>query len=117
MSDYALDAVQWMEKNIQINQLENIEAKQINWHQLPPDLQADTLLLCDVNYDSNQFDALLKMIHQFLTKGTTILLATPQRLVGRSFINSLLEHVSVNEVLEMQQDEKLQLINVLVLVH
>lgn len=117
VSDYALDAVQWMEKNIQINQLENIVAKQLNWHQLPPDLHADTLLLCDVNYDSNQFDALLKMIHQFLAKGTTILLATPQRLVGRTFINSLLEHVSVNEVLEMQQDEKLQLINVLVLVH
>ena len=117
VSDYAADAVQWMEKNIQVNQLENITAKQINWHQLPTDLQADTLLLCDVNYDPNQFDALLKMIHHFLAKGTTILLTTPQRLVGRSFISSLLEHVIINDVLEIQQDEKSYLINVLVLVH
>ena len=117
MSDYAADAVQWMEKNIQLNQLENIQAKQINWNSLPPDLNADTLLLCDVNYDPNQFDALLKMIHLFLAKGTTILLTTPQRLVGRSFISSFLEYVVINEVLEIQQDEKLHLINVLVLVH
>ncbi|MEQ1624459.1 MAG: hypothetical protein ABL870_07200 [Sediminibacterium sp.] len=117
VSDYDADAVQWMEKNIQLNQLEKIQAKQINWHQLPTDLQADTLLLCDVNYDPNQFDALLKMIHLFLAKGTTILLTTPQRLVGRSFISSFLEQVVINEVLEIQLDEKLHLINVLVLVH
>ncbi len=116
VSDYAAEAVQWMEKNIELNQFENIKAKQINWHQLPPDLQADTLLLCDVNYDPSQFEALLKMIHHFLAKGTTILLSTPQRLVGRSFISSFLEHVSINEVLEIQQDEKIHLINVLVLV-
>lgn len=117
VSDYSLEAVQLMQQNIELNGLANIQAKPINWHQLPPDLQADTLLLCDVNYDPSQFEALLKMIHQFLAKGTTILLTTPQRLVGRSFINSLLEHVIINEVLEIQQDEKLHLINVLVLVH
>ncbi len=116
VSDYAKDAVQWLEKNIELNQFENIKAKQINWHQLPSDLHADTLLLCDVNYDPSQFEALLKMIHHFLAKGTTILLSTPQRLVGRSFISSFLEHVSINEVLEIQQDEKIHLINVLVLV-
>ena len=117
VSDSAADAVQWMQQNIELNGLANIQAKQINWNNLPPDLNADTLLLCDVNYDPSQFEALLKMIHQFLAKGTTILLTTPQRLVGRSFINSLLEHVIMNEVLEIQQDEKLHLINVLVLVH
>ncbi|OYU56457.1 MAG: hypothetical protein CFE25_04255 [Chitinophagaceae bacterium BSSC1] len=117
VSDYAADAVQWMQQNIELNSLSNIEAKQINWHQLPPDLNADTLLLCDVNYDPSQFDALLNMIHHFLKKGTTILLTTPQRLVGRSFISALSEQVFINEVLEIQQDEKLHLINVLVLVH
>jgi predicted nicotinamide N-methyase len=117
VSDYAADAVQWMQQNIELNSLSNIEAKQINWHQLPPDLNADTLLLCDVNYDPSQFDALLNMIHHFLEKGTTILLTTPQRLVGRSFISALSEQVFINEVLEIQQDEKLHLINVLVLVH
>jgi predicted nicotinamide N-methyase len=117
VSDYSLEAVQLMRQNIELNGLANIQAKPINWHQLPTGLQADTLLLCDVNYDPNQFDALLKMIHLFLAKGTTILLTTPQRLVGRSFISSFLEHVVINEVLEIQQDEKLHLINVLVLVH
>ncbi len=117
VSDYAAEAVQWMQQNIGLNGLSNIEAKQINWNSLPPDLNANTLLLCDVNYDPSQFEALLKMIHHFLAKGSTIILTTPQRLVGRSFISSFLEHVIINEVLEIQQDEKLHLINVLVLVH
>lgn len=117
VSDYAAEAVQWMQQNIGLNGLLNIEAKLINWNNLPPDLHANTLLLCDVNYDPSQFEALLKMIHHFLAKGSTIILTTPQRLVGRSFISSFLEHVIINEVLEIQQDEKLHLINVLVLVH
>lgn len=117
LSDYALDAVQWMEKNIEENGLVNIQAQQINWHQLPSNLHPDTLLLCDVNYDPQQFDALLRMIEFFLSKGTTILLSTPQRLVGRPFISALLKFCLVNKVLEIEQDEKLHLINVLVLVH
>lgn len=117
LSDNALDAVQWMEKNIQENGLVNIRAQQINWNQIPPNLHPDTILLCDVNYNPQEFLALSTMIHDFLAKGTTILLATPQRLVGRPFISGLLNHAKSNEVLEIYQDEKLHLINVLVLVH
>ena len=116
LSDYDLEAVRWMEKNIQENGLENIQAQQINWHQLPANLEPETLLLCDVNYDPHQFEALLKMIQVFLSRGTTILLTTPQRLVARPFISELLQQALLNEVMEIQQDEKLHLINVLVLV-
>jgi predicted nicotinamide N-methyase len=116
VSDYDKDAVQWMEKNKKENALANIHTRQINWNQIPQDLHPDTLILCDVNYEPQQFEALLKMIQGFLAKGTTILLTTPQRLVGRPFMSALLNHASINEVLEIQQDEKLHLINVLVLV-
>jgi methyltransferase-like protein 23 len=116
VSDYDKEAVNWMEKNRAENGLLNIKPQQINWNHLPIGLDPDTLLLCDVNYDPQQFEALSKMIQFFLDKGTSILLTTPQRLVGRPFISSLLEHALLNEVLEIQQDEKLHLINVLVLV-
>lgn len=116
VSDYAKDAVEWMKKNIQENGLVNLKTQQLNWHAIPSDLHPDTLLLCDVNYDPQQFEALLKMIQGFLSAGTTILLTTPQRLVGRSFVSALLKNVIVNEVLEIQRDENLHLINVLVLV-
>jgi predicted nicotinamide N-methyase len=115
VSDYAADAVKWMDKNIQLNNLVPIQAKQINWNHLPQDLKVETLLLCDVNYDSKQFEALLQMIQYFLKQGTTILLATPQRLIGRDFINILLNQALVNEVIEIYQDDQLHLINLLVL--
>jgi len=115
VSDYAADAVKWMDKNIHLNNLAQIQAKQINWNQLPQDLVVETLLLCDVNYDSKQFEALLLMVQYFLKQGTTILLATPQRLVGREFINTLLAYTLLNEIIEIHQDNQLHLINLLVL--
>ncbi len=117
VSDYDPDAVAWMGKNIGLNSLNNINAQQINWNNLPNNLVTETLLLCDVNYDPHQFEGLLKMINSFLQQGATILLTTPQRLVGRPFIEALLKHALFNEVLEIDQNDKLHLINVLTLSH
>ena len=48
------------------------------------------LLVSDVNYNPDAFEALYKVFVHFLAAGTTIVLATPQRLMAKPFINRLL---------------------------
>ena len=67
--------------------------------------------MSDVNYDPEDFENLLQLILLFLAKGQTILLSTPQRLVGKAFITALLPFCKLNE--EKWQDQVA--INVLVL--
>jgi predicted nicotinamide N-methyase len=57
------------------------------------------LLVSDVNYNPEAFDALYKVLVRFLAAGTTIVLATPQRLMAKPFINRLL-HFCVSQQAE-----------------
>jgi hypothetical protein len=86
-------------------------AEQIDWTQMPEELEWEVLLMSDVNYNQEDFEVLLSLLQGFLVKGKTILLSTPQRLVGKSFISALLPYCILNE--ERWQDQVA--INVLVL--
>lgn len=88
-----------------------MEAAMIDWTQLPAALDYDVLLLSDINYDPKDFDALQKLFHQVLEKGATILLSTPQRLVGKAFLTELLPWCMLNEEYQYQQTA----VNVMVL--
>jgi len=83
-SDYDPEAVDFIRKNIGQNQCQHISAACIDWKELPKDLKTDLLLLSDINYDPKDFDILHALIEAFLRQGTTILLATPQRLVAKN---------------------------------
>ena len=54
----------------------------------------DILLLSDVNYESAIFDELLNVLKYFLQHKVPIIISTPQRLVAKQFINSLLPYSS-----------------------
>ena len=110
-SDYDAKAVEFIKDNIALNQIENMEGRQINWTNPPSDINCDVLLLSDINYNPNDFTILIEMIEGMLSKGITILLSTPQRLAGREFIEQLLPYCNRNE--EIWQDQTP--INVLVL--
>jgi predicted nicotinamide N-methyase len=110
-SDYDETAVQFIQMNIELNKITNMFCKQINWTELPSELDFEILLLSDINYNPEDFDTLLKLIHRFLKSGKTILLTTPQRLAGKAFISKLLPWCLLNE--EKWHDEIA--INVLVL--
>src|SRR5690606_34031916 len=74
----------------QYNQLTNMKCAVLNRNNLSTDFAADVLLMSDVNYQSNIFDELYSVLHDFLLKNTTILLSTPQRLLAKPFIDRLL---------------------------
>jgi methyltransferase-like protein 23 len=89
-TDHAPEAVAFAQLSAAHNRLENFKAEVLDWNQMPKHLKADVVLLSDINYKPEAFDALMKMIFSFLEKGTTILLSTPQRLMAKEFINAML---------------------------
>ena len=99
ISDYSREAVALMEKNIQSLGLSNAKAMYLDWNDFPPDLSANTVLFSDINYDPEQFEALLSLIKHLLVKGTTIVIATPERISAVSFAVQLEPYV-IHSVLE-----------------
>ena len=110
-SDYDATAVGFIQMNIALNNIANMQYQLLDWTQLPPTLDFDILLLSDINYNPADFETLNSLIQHFLERGKTILLSTPQRLAGKDFINELLPWCILNE--ERWQEQTA--INVLVL--
>ncbi len=94
ISDHSEEAVALMEKNIQSLGLRHAKAIYLDWNDFPSDLSADTVLLSDINYDPEQFDALLNLIQLLLDKGITIVIATPERISAVSFAVQLEPYVT-----------------------
>lgn len=89
ISDQAPEAVALIEKNIQYLGLKHARALCLDWNALPDTLAADIVLLSDINYAPDQFEALLHMIKNLLQKGCTLLLATPQRITIAPFAEAI----------------------------
>ena len=99
ISDYSTEAVALMEKNIEYLVLQHAKAIYLDWNHFPSDLTADTVLFSDINYDPEQFEALLTLIKQLLEKGATVIIATPERISAVAFAVKLEPYVS-SSVLE-----------------
>lgn len=89
-SDYLPEAVAVMEQSANLNHYKNISCRVLDWHHLPDDLTADVLLLSDVNYEPEEFAVLYTVLSGFISRGSTVVLSTPQRLMAKSFIEQLL---------------------------
>ncbi len=90
-------AIEWIEASARVNDLSNLEASVWNWDgELPPPA-CDLLLLSDVNYDRSAFDRLNALLAAMLEKGITILLATPQRLLARPFVEGVVQFAQHQE--------------------
>jgi predicted nicotinamide N-methyase len=97
-SDFLSEPLNYVRASAELNQITNISTKIINWQQLPKDLSVDVLLLSDINYNPSDFDALNTMLQYFLDKNTLILLSTPQRIMGKSFIEKWIAYQQHHEV-------------------
>lgn len=93
ISDHAPEAVVLLQKNIQYHQLDNATAVCIDWNKVPEQTKAAVLLLSDINYAPDQYEGLLHMIRRFLGQGTTIILATPQRITITAFAEALQPYI------------------------
>ena len=96
ISDYSREAVALMEKNIQYLGLKHTRALRLDWNHFPTELSVDTVLFSDINYDPEQFEALLTLIQQLLEKGITVVIATPERISAVAFAVQLEPHVTLS---------------------
>lgn len=97
-SDYLQETIDLMNRNIQHLSISNIEAKIYDWQKMSKGINADILLLSDVNYHPSSFPDLMNLIESFLSsKGKIILLSTPQRLAGKEFIHMIEPFIKSSE--------------------
>ena len=89
ISDYDKEAVALLQKNIEYLKLQNAQALQIDWNNVPENLHPEVILLSDVNYDPTQFDPLINLIVKFIHQGSTVILSTPQRIMASPFVQKL----------------------------
>jgi len=52
-------------------------------------IEADIILMSDVNYNPQHFEALFTCFQKIISQNKTIILATPQRLMAKTFIEKL----------------------------
>jgi predicted nicotinamide N-methyase len=100
ISDYDSEAVELLRKNIAHLQLQNVQAMQLDWNNVPENMKAEVMILSDVNYDPTQFETLTKLIEKFIHQGCTIILSTPQRIMASPFVLALSEFI-ITDYLEM----------------
>ena len=93
ISDYDKEAVALIQKNIEHLQLQNAEALQLDWNNVPENLNPEVIILSDVNYDPTQFDLLISLINKFIHQGCTIILSTPQRIMASPFVQKLESYI------------------------
>ena len=110
-SDYNEEAILFIQENISLNKIGNMSSAFIDWNQMPDGLEWEVLLMSDINYNPNDFEVLLALMIRFIAMGKIILLSTPQRLAGKSFIEALLPYCLLNE----ERMFKKEAINLLVL--
>lgn len=115
VSDYAPEAVELLEKNIQHLRLHNVQAMELDWNRVPDSIKPDVVLLSDVNYNPGQFDGLLQLITKLIANGTIVLLSTPQRIMASPFVNAIQELVKQSHVEIVNENGKSIEISILVL--
>ncbi|MBI1341547.1 MAG: hypothetical protein GC171_01300 [Terrimonas sp.] len=115
VSDYAFEAVFFQNKSIDRNQLKNISCVQLNWHTLPDHLDADLILLSDINYDPIEFETIYAVLLRFINQGSTIIISTPQRIQGRDFLELLMPLCSWQEEITVTHLDQQVAVTILVL--
>jgi predicted nicotinamide N-methyase len=115
ITDHAKDAVELMHENIKHLKLTKAQAKCLDWNHFPNEIKADTILLSDVNYAPEQFEQLLHLLKRFIAVGSTIILATPQRIMGVPFITSLASYITASHISSVKENEQTIDISILIL--
>jgi len=115
ISDYDSEAVELLQKNITHLQLQNVQALQMDWNDLPENIDPEVIILSDVNYDPAQFETLTKLIEKFIHHGCAIILSTPQRIMASPFVLALSEFIIADYVEMVDENGVTKEISILVL--
>ena len=104
ISDHDSDAVALLEKNIELLGIKNASAKCIDWNDIQEDIVADVILLSDINYAPDQFDSLIDLIENQILKGALLIIATPQRIMGTTFIKAIEVYIKASSVITINEE-------------
>ena len=115
ISDYATEAVELIEKNIEHLGLTNTKAMCLDWNDFPTNIKADVVLLSDINYAPTEFNALLHLIEKFLTQGSTIIITTPERITASPFVEKINMYIKSSTFQTIENGLEQTKINILVL--
>ena len=63
-----------------------------------------------MNYSPSQFEQLRNIIVQLLTRGTTIILSTPDRLMSKAFIDFVMPYIALREAKTIEEIEILVIV-------
>ncbi|MDP3394707.1 methyltransferase [Sediminibacterium sp.] len=115
ITDYSIDAVELMKINSEQWGIQTIKAICADWNFFPASINADIVLLSDTNYAPSEFESLLKLIQQFIKKGATIIIATPERITTSPFIEQLELYISKRDLIDITYNEEMATIGLFVL--
>jgi predicted nicotinamide N-methyase len=115
ISDYAPDAVALLQKNINHLALNNAQAACIDWNNVSDDIIADTILLSDTNYELSAHNNLVVLINRFINNGSSIILATPNRLASNPFIDRISKYITSTKKYSIPENDTNKEIVVMVL--
>lgn len=113
ISDLEPQAVATIRQSIHHHGYQNCKAVILDWSRPETLPVSDLVILSDVNYDRDMLGVLQQTIHSLLASGCTLLLATPQRLMARDFVNSLLPAAVRQETIEVWHQQRAVPISIL----
>ena len=115
ISDYAPDAVALLQKNINHLALNNAQAAYMDWNTISEDITVDTILLSDTNYEPFAHNNLVVLINRFINNGSSIILATPNRLASNPFIERISKYITSTKKYSIPENDTNKEIVVMVL--
>ena len=105
ISDYDREAISLANKNIAHLNITNVVATVLDWNHMPEHINADTILLSDTNYEPAAHNNLALLIDKFINEGSTIILATPNRLSSNPFIEKLSAYIHKTKKIRVAGEE------------
>jgi predicted nicotinamide N-methyase len=114
-TDIVEEAMEVAANSANFHYLKNIQFEACNWNRLPINFDAEILLLSDVNYDPTAFLELERVLIALLQTNCTIILATPQRLMAKPFLEKLSPFFTDNQEECIENHGQKTLISIFVL--
>ena len=114
-SDISKEAMEVAAKSAGLHQLENIRFEACSWGNLENDFNAEVVLLSDINYEPAVFNELEIVLKGLLQRGCTLLLATPQRLMAKPFLEKLSGFIASSHEERVEADGQIAFISIFVL--
>lgn len=103
-TDYLPVIVECLQASAHYNKLSNFSTSLLDWNSISTVPVTDVLLISDINYDPLSFDIIQEVIEKFIDQGTIVLLATPQRLMAKYFLNRLEDKCLYKEVVVVEKE-------------